>query len=64
MSIENTLNDSTTLLTFEQIRTTLNISKSTLRRMIASGKLQVIRLGRLLRFDPAAVAEALRERTS
>jgi excisionase family DNA binding protein len=64
MSIETMLNDSTQLLTFEQVRAILNVSKSTLRRWIASGKLSCIRLGRLLRFDPSNVAEVLRARSN
>ena len=52
------------LLTFEEVRAILHISASTLRRWVADSKLKFFRLGRQLRFDPAVVAEALRERAS
>jgi excisionase family DNA binding protein len=52
------------LLSFEEVRTILHISASTLRRWIAHKKLKFFRLGRQLRFDPAIVSEALRDRAS
>jgi excisionase family DNA binding protein len=52
------------LLTFEEVRIILHISESTLRRWVADNKLKFFRLGRQLRFDPAIIAEALRDRTS
>jgi excisionase family DNA binding protein len=58
------LKESKRLLTFEEVRSILHISDSTLRRWIADNKLKFFRLGRQLRFDPAIVAEALRNRES
>jgi len=58
------LKESKRLLTFEEVRSILHISDSTLRRWIAGNKLKFFRLGRQLRFDPAIVAEALRNRES
>jgi excisionase family DNA binding protein len=52
------------LLTFEEVRFILNLSKSNLRRWIADNKLKFFRLGRQLRFDPSVIAEVLRERAS
>lgn len=52
------------LLTFEEVRTILNISESTLRRWVADNKLKFFRLGPQLRFDPAIIREVLRDRTS
>jgi excisionase family DNA binding protein len=50
------------LLTFEEVRAILHVSESTLRRWVADNKLKFFRLGRQLRFDPAVICEALRER--
>jgi excisionase family DNA binding protein len=58
------LNQAKRLLTFEEVRAIFNVSESTLRRWIADSKLNFFRLGRQLRFDPAAIAEALRDRAS
>jgi len=52
------------LLTFEEVRAILHISESTLRRWVADNKLKFFRLGRQLRFDPAIICEALRDRAS
>jgi excisionase family DNA binding protein len=52
------------LLTFEEVRAILHLSESTLRRWVADNKLKFFRLGRQLRFDPAIVAEVLRDRAS
>jgi excisionase family DNA binding protein len=52
------------LLSFREVRTILNLSTSTLRRMIKHGKLRYSRWGRSLRFDPAVIAQALQDRTS
>jgi excisionase family DNA binding protein len=52
------------LLTFEEVRAILNISESTLRRWVSDSKLKFFRLGRQSRFDPAVIADALRDRAS
>jgi excisionase family DNA binding protein len=52
------------LLTFKEVRALLNLSTSTVRRMIRNGKLTYSRWGRSLRFDPAVIAKALQDRTS
>jgi excisionase family DNA binding protein len=40
----------------------LNISKSTISREVASGRLPCFRIGNTMRFDPKAVAEWLSAR--
>lgn len=52
------------LLTFDEVRMILNVSESTLRRWVADSKLKFFRLGRQLRFDPAIICQALRDRAS
>ena len=59
--MENLLLAQDRLLTFHEVKTFLNISESTLRRFISSGKLTFCRLGRQL-FRPGAVARFLAER--
>jgi len=50
------------LLTFEEVKTFLNVSESTMRRWISAGKLKSYRLGRQLRFHPNGLAKFLLER--
>jgi excisionase family DNA binding protein len=52
------------LLTFEEVRSFLNVSESTLRRWISAGKLKSYQPGRQLRFHPSMVASFLAERES
>jgi len=47
------------LLTVDDVATMLQLSPRTVRRMIAVGRLPVIRLGRAVRVHPAALAELL-----
>jgi excisionase family DNA binding protein len=62
--MENSLLAQDRLLTFDEVKTFLSISESTLRRFIRSGKLKFCRLGRQLRFRPSAVVRFLAERES
>ena len=47
------------LLTVDDVATMLRLSPRTVRRMIAVGRLPVIRLGRAVRVHPAALAKLL-----
>jgi excisionase family DNA binding protein len=50
------------LLTAEDIAALLNISEKTVYRWSKSGSLPSVRIGTLVRFEPAAVSSWLRER--
>ena len=41
------------LLTIRQVAAYLSISQRTVRRLVARGRLRCVRLGRMLRFQPA-----------
>ena len=41
------------LLTLRQVAGFLGVSEKTVRRLVAAGKLRCVRLGRVLRFQPA-----------
>ncbi|MBI4859634.1 MAG: helix-turn-helix domain-containing protein [Candidatus Riflebacteria bacterium] len=45
------------LLTLPQVAERLQLSESTVRRLVASGQLAAVRLGRSLRFEESALAE-------
>jgi excisionase family DNA binding protein len=50
------------LLTAEELAALLNVSEKTVYRWSKSGSLPSVRLGTLVRFEPAAVSVWLRER--
>ena len=43
------------LLDIKEVAARLRVSKSTVRRLIGSGKLEAVKIGVLVRVDPAAV---------
>lgn len=45
------------LLTIGEVATRLRLSKTTVRRLVASKELEAVRIGRALRFAPEAVAD-------
>jgi excisionase family DNA binding protein len=47
---------STPLLTIDEVRSRLNVSVSTVRRLVRDGKLRAYRVGGRLRFKPEEVA--------
>jgi excisionase family DNA binding protein len=47
---------STPLLTIDEVRSRLNVSISTVRRLVRDGKLRAYRVGGRLRFKPEEVA--------
>ena len=47
------------LLTVDDVAEALRLSSRTIRRMIASGQLPVIRLGRTVRVHPSALIELM-----
>lgn len=55
--------DDEQLLTAEDIARTTRSSIRSVRRWIASGELEAIRLGRLVRITPTALRKFLRSRT-
>ena len=48
------------LLNVDELAARLDVSRSTVYDLTARGKLPALRVGRLLRYDPDAVAQALR----
>lgn len=54
--------DGDELLTVEEVAEQLGISVPTVRRFVRAGTLPHVRVGRQIRFDPAAVSAALRLR--
>lgn len=50
------------LLTAEELAALLNVSEKTVYRWSKSGSLPTVRIGTLIRFEPAAVSNWLRER--
>jgi len=51
------------LLTARQVATFMGVSEKTVRRLMASGRLRCIRIGRLARIDPGDVSRFLAART-
>lgn len=47
------------LLTLAQVADRLQLSESTVRRLVTSGRLQAVRLGRSLRFEESALTEMI-----
>ena len=50
------------LLTVGEAASWLNVSEKTIRRLIASGRIKCIRLGRLVRLEPADVSRFVEAR--
>lgn len=47
------------LLTYREVAQTFKTSQMTVRRMVERGELTAIKLGRVVRFDPAEVAAVI-----
>jgi excisionase family DNA binding protein len=59
----STIDRMTGLLTATELFPLIGVSRTTIYQMVADGGIPYLRIGTMIRFDPHAIAEWLREHT-
>jgi excisionase family DNA binding protein len=61
--VASTIDSMTGLLTATELVPLIGVSRTTVYQMVADGGIPYLRIGTMIRFDPHAIAEWLREHT-